>query len=138
MATRADFYILHPNGQMELLGCTSNEYSGDFEDAKNETQYRKGVSELLQANRSLPGKWYWPWLNSHITDEVFVFEITPTLFNKHKGRVLTKVYTKPDVPETKLAFIENSKRGDDRYTDQQGYTRLDYCKIIELPTFERA
>jgi len=92
MATRADFYIQDHKENLEFLGSTVNDYEGDFEKAKTVEQYRASVIELLEENESELGKWYWPWKNSVISDEVFIFRNTPKLFSKGKGVLLTKVY----------------------------------------------
>jgi len=136
MGTYADFYILHTNGHMELLGCTKNEYDGDFTDAKTKKQFRDGVATLLTLNRSEPGQWYWPWKNSKITDEVFVFKATPKWYNRDKGVLLSKVYCKEEErDEDHLYFAEYDKRYDEKYMvdGERGYYNPAFAEKIKLP-----
>ncbi|MFD2874057.1 hypothetical protein ACFS5N_16360 [Mucilaginibacter ximonensis] len=135
MATRADFYIQHTDGKLELLGCTSNAYDGDFEKAKTVGQFRKAVGELLIENNSLPGKWYWPWKTSHITDEVFVFKHTPSFFNKDKGKLLSKVYVR-DVSDDFLYFSDYEERYNrELFNEETGLFDISRAQLIQLPIF---
>lgn len=132
MSTRADFYI-RKKGQLEFLGSTSNDYYGDFEKSKDEKHYRKSVSELLVENRSFPKKWYWPWKTSFISDEVFVFDVRPSFFNKHKGVLLSKVHTEKESNEPVLAFLEYDHKYTEKYYKQEGYHYSKDCIFIEMP-----
>lgn len=135
MATRADFYIMNTDGSLELLGCTLNDYDGPFEDATNEDQFRKEVSIMLQRNESVAGKWYWPWKNSHISDQVFIFKKTPKLLNKKKGVVMTKVHINPDTTEDQLAIVRFEDRYNEKYYNEDGYYDTSKVEIINLPSF---
>lgn len=132
MATRADFYVLDVENQFKFVGSTVNEYYGDFEKATNLNDYLKSVKEILKENQSIEGKWYWPWKNSNISDEVFVFKLTPSFFNKNKGVLLTKVHVK-DCPDTHLDFIKYTDRGNEVYHDEAGYYDKKYTERYLLP-----
>lgn len=132
MATRADFYI-RKNGVLEFLGSTSNDYYGDFEKSTNEKHYRNAIREQLIGNKSIEGEWYWPWKNSFITDEVFIFDVRPALFNKGKGVLLAKVHTDQERKEPVLAFLDYDKRYTDRYHNEGGYHYANDCIFIEMP-----
>lgn len=132
MATRADFYI-RKNNKLEFLGCTSNDYYGEFEKSKDENHFRKSVSELLRQNNSIDGKWYWPWKNSFISDEVFIFDVRPAWLNKHKGVLLAKVHTEKDRKEPILAFLDYRKRYQDAYMDEESSHYSKNCIFIEMP-----
>lgn len=138
MATRADFYIWHPSGEIELLGCTSNAYDGDFETAKTDLEFRERVNNLLAENNSIRGKWYWPWKHSKITDEVFVFKVTPRLFKKRAGKLMSKVYTQwHDSNSRELYLADFDLRYDERYCNQEtGEYNINYTEKIILPVYE--
>lgn len=139
MATRADFYIMQPDSTLEFVGSTSNSYYGDFETATSLKDYLKSVNELLVKNGSIPGKWYWPWKHSRITDEVFIFKITPSWLNKTKGILMTKCDVKGEsnleMPE--LYIVPYSVRYDERYYSEQGYYQKDKTVKISLPILSK-
>lgn len=120
MATRADFYIMDAKGKLELVGCTSNDYDGEFEEAKTAHKFRKEVRIMLNRNNSIEGRWYWPWKNSHISYEVFIFRMD-------KKEVWCKTYD--DTSETQLAIIPMK----DRYMNEEGGYNHENIEIIELP-----
>lgn len=136
MATRADFYTMDKDGKLILIGCTSNNYSGDFEEATNINDYLKSVRELMAENNSIEGKWYWPWTNSHITDEVFIFKSTPKWYNKNRGVLLSKVYVH-NCPDTHLYFAKFDVRYSEKYQLEGGYYKPEHATLIELPVFEK-
>lgn len=133
MSTRADFYIQETTGELKFLGSTSNSYYGDFETATKRQQYLTSIWDLLRENGSQPNKWYWPWKNSQITDEVFIFRMTPRWFNRSKGVLLTKVYTRGEKSFDELYFIKYSDRGNPLHTDEDGYTKTESAQLIKLP-----
>jgi len=132
MATRADFYI-RKNGELEFLGSTSNDYYGDFEKSRTEKHFRQSVNDLLAGNQSLQGKWYWPWKTSFITDEVFIFDVRPQIFNKQAGILLAKVHTEKERKEPILAFLQYDKRYSDKYSNGEGDHYSKHCEFIEMP-----
>jgi len=135
MATRADFYTMSEKGEFTFIGSTSNSYYGDFEKATNIQDYLKSVRELLRENNSIEGKWYWPWKNSHISDEVFVFKNTPKLLNKNKGILLTKVHVR-GCEETHLNFIKYTDRSNENLHDENGYFDQKYTEKYLLPIMQ--
>jgi len=139
MATRVDFYVMSPDGELQFIGNTVNEYYGDFEKATNVKDYLKSVRELLAINSSIEGKWYWPWKTSNISDEVFVFKQTPTFFNKNKGKLLSKVYVNgEDRDENYLWFADYDKRYDEKYmdNDERGWYKKEFATKIKLLRFD--
>lgn len=134
MATRADFYVMK-DGELELIGCTSNEYSGDFEEATNLKDYLKSVRELLRLNKSSEGKWYWPWSNSHITDEVFVFQVKPNFFSKNAGVLLSKVHVN-GCPETHLYFAKYDDRYNEDFNEETGEYNPVKAICLKLPIYK--
>ena len=78
MGTRADFYI-KKNKKIEWLGSIAwDGYEIDeVEDAKSEEEYVKLLTEFLSERNDATYKedgWPWPWNNSKLTDECYVFE----------------------------------------------------------------
>lgn len=105
MATRADYYTLI-KGELKFLGSTSNAYDGDYLEAKTLNQFVDRVNEELKGNNSIQEKWYWPWTNSKLTDEVFIFKNTPKLFNKSAGKVLMKIHSDGKYDTGLAHFVE--------------------------------
>lgn len=140
MATRADFYVMLSDKSLEFIGSTSNSYYGDFEKATSLKDYLKSVKELLAENGSIPGKWYWPWKHSKISDEVFIFKLTPTWLFKNKGVLMTKVHVHDDggCDNPILNIVKYADRYDERYYDTDGYYQRDRTELVNLPIFERA
>lgn len=132
MATRVDFYVLTPDKKLNFVGSTVNEYYGDFEKATTLKDYLKSVRELMIENKSIEGNWYWPWKNSHISDEVFVFKQTPKFLNRGNGVLLTKVDVR-GCEATHLNFIEYSKRGNENLHDEDGYYDEKFTEKYLLP-----
>ncbi len=82
--TRADFYVKEED-KYTLIGCTSNNYNGDFEEAKTAKQFIESVRKMLieendKRNYISDQKLAWPWTCSTTTDEVFIFEIVKPKF----------------------------------------------------------
>ena len=126
MATSADFYTLI-KGELNFIGSTLNAYDGDYLESKKLNHFIEKVKEELKENNSIEGKWYWPWENSKLTDEVFIFELTPSLLNKQKGKVLMKISSDYDFENGIANFIEyNGCLGD---VDTDGL----YIESIQLP-----
>lgn len=136
MATRADFYIQDKDGKLEFLGSTVNDYDGDFEESKTVTDFRKSVLDKLKENNSIAGKWYWPWDNSAITDEVFIFKHTPSFFNKDKGVLLTKTYFKDKDYHSNVLGICLYKNRYSEKMDDDGYLPDNMLSFIELPNLK--
>lgn len=119
--TRADFYIKEGD-KYTYLGGNSNNYDGEFEKATNAFDFENAVEELLNeendsidnyADQLLP----WPWKNSKLTCEVFIFEVTKPKFwqfwkRKDSGILYRKAcvsYNYDDITEPLLCFPVNGE-----------------------------
>lgn len=136
MATRADFYIQDKKGELEFLGSTVNDYDGDFEDSKTVSEFRQNVLDKLKLNNSVSGKWYWPWDNSVVTDEVFIFKHTPSFFNKDKGVLYTKTYFKGRDCNSNILGVCLYKNRYHESQDDSGYLPDSMIKFIEVPNLK--
>lgn len=77
MGTRADFYI-QENDKLEWLGSIAwDGYDiGEVANAKYKDDYRSLLNDFLSGREdaTFPDMgWPWPWLNSKLTDEIYIF-----------------------------------------------------------------
>lgn len=152
MATRADFYIKE-NDKYTLIGCTVNNYNGPFEVAKTASVFLKFVKSMLLEEgdtRDYIGtqKLGWPWSNSKLTDECFIFEIKKPKFwqilkPKDSG-VLYKKFSSnkysygnyEDVSTPMYAFPINSTKWED-FDDDGEYIGKLTPKAFYLPSLKK-
>lgn len=95
MGTRADFYIMEDD-KLEWLGSIAwGGYDiGNVAKATTKTEYRTLLGEFLGSrdDSTYPDDgWPWPWENSKLTDEIYIFIAGEQPFGVF-GRVWRKFY----------------------------------------------
>lgn len=148
MATRADFYVKEGD-KYTLIGCTMNNYSGPFEKSKTSIDFIECIKQMLDEGdtrdyiktQTLP----YPWTNSKLTDECFIFEIEKPKFwqffkSKNFGKVY-RVYKKTgnhnDVSTPVLALPIKNFKWEDFEEDTGEYIGKLKIKELYLPELKK-
>jgi hypothetical protein len=137
MSTRADFYIKKSDNKLEWLGSIAFDgYDiGVIEKAKTEIEFKKYLNEFFEGRNdvTLPSQgWPWPWNNSKLTDECYVWITdTGTFLGKAGDGRLWKMWEGEDYKDYSIPAVfipANENPGYDDNTD----TFSEPIEMIEL------
>lgn len=141
MGTRADFYIKQEKNKKKMEWCGSIALDGyeidGVEEAKTETEFRNKLKIFLddRDDSTYPKDgWPWPWNNSKLTDETWVF-----ITNKKGEGKVWRCYEKEGNHEdikTPLIFAPFDEQPE--YNEEKDeYSTVKLSKKIYMPDMKK-